>query len=486
MIKVENITKTFGSKTILDGVSFVISKNEKVGIVGPNGTGKTTLLKIILRDEEGDSGFVDVGKEKLGYLPQKVTFESGQTVQGYLVGGLDKAWEGYKIDRTLVLAGLEPSIRNSLMEKISGGQKTRVAIARLLLSDPTILLLDEPTNNLDLLGIGWFENFVKNFDGTVLVISHDRTFLDNTVCKILELDPFTHKVEEYSGGYSDFVVQRHARMQKQLEDYERYQTKKAKMEEWIALKRQQLAIYINPKVGSQLQAMKHRYEREIVENEVEKPRDYKNIKLAKLANESHPSKVIFHVENAIYPNIVSCKELTIFGTDRVHLQGINGSGKTTLIKMLLGLVKNFSGVVKKGEKVKIGYFAQEHEVLDNLQTVIKDFINKTNITNEDQARKILGKFLFTENRVFQKIESLSQGEKVKLVIAILTNQDNNFLILDEPTNHLDLESREVLEYSLNEYGGGFMVVSHDRYFIKQIGINRELDIRSGELVEKFG
>ena len=485
MIKADSLSKSYGPKPILEGVSFIVHEKEKIGLVGPNGTGKTTLLKIILGQEESDGGSVDTKGEKIGYLPQKISFSENQTVENYLMENLDNQWEAYKIESALSKVGLGPSDKNLLVAKVSGGQKTRAAIARLLINEPTTLLLDEPTNNLDFAGIEWFENFVRDFNGSVIVVSHDRTFLDNTVAKIFELDPFTHTIEQYQGGYSDFIVQRHEKLEQQLKEYDRFETKKKKMEEWIALKQQQLSIYINPKVGSQLQAMKTRYQREIVNQEIDKPQDYKKIRVSDVGSKTHASKLIFKIKNAEYPNIVKCKEIAIFGSDRIYLQGPNGSGKTTFIKMLLGLVKRFTGEVNRSDNVKIGYFAQEHEILDDSKVVIQEFKDQTSISDESVARNTLGKFLFTGNNVFHTISSLSQGEKVKLIIAILTNQNNSFLILDEPTNHLDLESREVLEHSLSQYKGGFLVVSHDRYFLKQIDINRQLEIVSGEIKEKF-
>ena len=482
MIQVRNLHKMQGSKIVLEGASFVITEGQKIGLVGPNGTGKTTLLEIILGFQEEDGGEVIVAKEKIGYLPQKISYEKTETVGEYAKHVLDNHWEYHKIRDALHTVGLESISEDHLVDHLSGGQKTRLGIARVLLSNPTTILMDEPTNNLDLSGLAWLEEVIHDFKGTVFVISHDRAFLDNTVERIFELDPFKHTINEYKGGYTDFALERAARIKREIAEYERFEKKRKKMEEWIALKRQQLSVYVNPKVGAQLQAMKTRYKRDFENSDIEKPKEYKKMQLGDVSGSVHGAKLIFKAHRARKEGIVICDELMVHGNDRLLLEGSNGSGKTTFIRMLLGKETGMVGEVRQGENLKVGLFTQEHEMLDPDNSVIDELVDKTQVSDEPSARKLLGRFLLFGQKVYAKVSTLSEGEKVKLIMAILTNQGNEFLILDEPTNHLDIESREILEAALAEYAGGFIVVSHDRYFVERIGVNRTLSINSNNRV----
>ncbi|MEK7571247.1 MAG: ABC-F family ATP-binding cassette domain-containing protein [Patescibacteria group bacterium] len=383
----------------------------------------------------------------------------------------------------MVLAEVNlPLETTTKIETLSGGQKTKVGLAKLLLTEPTTLLLDEPTNNLDLTSIEWLEQFIQNFDGNVFVISHDRSFLDATVTKIFELDPITHAVIHYTGNYSQFVLQKKKIYEKDLQEYADFVEKKKAMETWIKKKQQELSVHSSPKGGRQLEAMKKRYEREIEKNSLDKPQEYTRINIQQLGEETYAKKVIFHINDLYYGNLFSCKQLTITGGDRIHLQGNNGTGKTTFVKILLNQIQNVAGTVQTGTDIKIGYFAQGHDVLNKHKTVLQEFQEKTGLGEEEKVRKILAKFLFKGNHVFTKVSHLSQGEKVKLIIAELIHQHNHFLILDEPTNHLDIESREVLEHALNEYEGGFLIISHDRYFVEQVDFNKKLILKDGKLL----
>lgn len=480
MIQLNQIYKSYGEKILLENVSFSLSPNNKVGLIAPNGSGKSTLLRIIQGLEEPDRGFVSLVHEEIGYLSQQLDVVEGETIYHYLISHINGEWEEYKIDTALSEVYLQVG-RETLISSLSGGQKTKLGIARLLLHDPTTLLLDEPTNNLDLESIKWLEQFIKQFQGIVIVVSHDRTFLDHVVGMIFELDPYSHELNIYQGGYTDFIQEKTKRFEKQMDMYSDYEEKKKTMEEWIAKKKEQLSVHRNPKVGRQLQAMKTRYEREILNRPVEKPLEYKKIKITSIGEDSYKKKVVFYIQSLEYKNLFTCQKLTITAGDRVHLTGNNGVGKSTLIKILLGKQSGYKGDISKGNGIKIGYFAQEHELLDNKKTVIDEFMTSTTVGSEEEARKILGRFLFVANTVFKKVESLSYGEKVKLIIAELIYQQNHFLILDEPTNHLDIESREILEEALNNYEGGFIIISHDRYFVKKIIFNSNLSIVDGKI-----
>ncbi len=481
MIQVVGVSKKFGNREILENVSFTISNNSRIGLIGLNGAGKTTLMKIILKQEEPDSGSVVYIDEFVSYLPQVIEFDENDTVFSYLYKEIKEEWEDYKIEKCLYDVGLEKIDRQMFVKDLSGGQKTKLGFAKILMNDPTTLLLDEPTNNLDLETLEWLENFLKNFYGNIFVISHDRKFLDNVVDRIFELDPRSHNISEYVGNYSDFCIEKAKRIEKEIAAYNRQQKKIKEMEEWIALKTQQLTFYQSPKVARQLQAYKKRTQRE-AEKLPEKHIDNKKIKIKEISESVNANKLIFRVNSLKYKNLIYCKNIDCYGGDRIHLEGKNGCGKTTFIKILLKQISDYSGNITFGNNLKIGYFSQEHETLNDELSVVNEFISNSNIKNEARARDVLGCFLFVGDRVFDKVKSLSQGEKVRLMIAELINQDNNFIFFDEPTNHLDIDSREVLESAISAYKGGYLMVSHDRYFVENIGINRKFEITNGSLV----
>ena len=481
MIQVVNVSKNYGNREVLNKINFTICNNLRVGLIGLNGTGKSTLMKIILKQEEPTSGSVVWVDEFLSYLPQVIEFDEDDTVFSFLNKEIKEEWEDYKIDKCLFDVGLEKIDKNLKVKLLSGGQKTKLGFARILMNDPTTLLLDEPTNNLDLDTLNWLEQFLKNFYGNVLVISHDRKFLDNVVNKVFELDFYSHKITEYTGGYSDYVEEKAKRIEKEIAVYNREQKKIKEMEEWIALKTQQLSFYQSPKVARQLQSYKKRFEKES-SNAVEKKVESRKIKINDISDGVNASKMIFKVNTLKCRNLIYCKNIDCYGGDRIHLEGKNGCGKTTFLKILLKQIDDYTGEVVFGNNLKIGYFSQEHETLDNNMRIVDEFIANTNIKNEARARDVLGSFLFVGDKVFEKVKNLSQGEKVRLIIAELINQDNNFIFFDEPTNHLDIESREVLETAISAYKGGFLMISHDRYFIENIGINRKFEITNGSLI----
>jgi ATP-binding cassette, subfamily F, member 3 len=481
MLLIQNITKTIGDKLLLADVSFKVGARQKVGLVGPNGAGKTTLLNIMAGLDQPDSGQVITTGEQIGYLSQKLESQPNQEVGEYLSKYLEAEWEHYKIDDVLADVGLKGLSQKTLIAKLSGGQKMKVGLAGLLLTEPTSLLLDEPTNNLDVTSLQWLENFVQSFPGQIVVISHDRFFLDACVNKIIELDPFTHQIYEYGGNYTAYKAQKQIRYEHQTADYQRQRDKEQHMKEWITEKQEQLKYHPSNKVARQLQAMKTRLTREVTNNHIDRPQTYHSFKIDDVGQTLAGQKSVVSLYDFNIHDLVSCPELHIFGQDRILLEGKNGAGKTTVLKSILGEATYFTGQIEIGPSIKLGYFSQEHEVLAPDKTVIDVFMEQTQTSEEGTARGILGTFLFTHEKVFSRIESLSEGEKARLLITILTHQNNDFLLLDEPTNHLDLESREILAKVLKEYEGGFVVVSHDRYFIEQIGINRLLKIKNGKL-----
>jgi ATP-binding cassette subfamily F protein 3 len=474
MIQAKNLYKSYGAKIIAENISLNISPGQRIGLIGPNGTGKSTLFKMLLGMEDPDKGEI-VRSGTVGLLPQSISFTETDSIYDYLKDAIKEEWEEYRIPAALADVGMDAVDPTILIKTLSGGQKTRLGIARLLLEDCDTLFLDEPTNNLDLRGLVWLEKFILRFKGSVVVISHDRTFLDAIVTKIFELDPFSHAINEYTGNYSDYMTERLHRRELQLAAYADFDEKRSEMEEWIALEKQKQSNHADPKGGKRLNAMKTKYEKFVENESQEKPKDFQKIRIGSLGEETHRKKVIFYIED-FSSSLFSIAKLAIHGGDRIHLKGHNGGGKSTLIKILLD---------HAAEGVKVGYFAQEHEILDFNNTVMGEMLKKTTVGSESRARQVVGKFAIRGASVFNSVSGLSQGERVKLILAILTNQGNNFLVLDEPTNHLDLESREILEAALADFDGGFIVVSHDRYFLKQIGINRELEIHTREIVDRL-
>jgi ATP-binding cassette subfamily F protein 3 len=483
MITVKNITKSILGEPLFEKVSFTLDKKDKIGLVGPNGSGKSTLMKIIVGEIEADGGNVQIDHERVGYLPQQPSHQGTDTIKSFL--SIDESVGRAK--SILEKVGLSKVATDTLVNKLSGGQKTRLALAKILLEGAGILLLDEPTNHLDKKGVEWLESLIKDFKGAILLISHDRKLLDNCVSKILEINPVNHKFTQYVGGYSDYVTERNNQLLRQEDNYWRQQKEKKRMELWLALKKQEAHVHPDPAKGKQIRAMEKRLEREIYSQEIIKPREYNKIRGLDLKGETAASKLIIRVKEVTKrfaeKNILWRINLEVRGGERILLSGDNGSGKTTLLKIIAGDLALDEGNVRIGEKVHIGYFAQEHENLDPNKTVIEEFLNTDRLigTTRD-PRAILGAFIFRGQDIFKKVSDLSLGERVRLIFAKLTNQENELLVLDEPTNHLDIISREIIESALVDYKGSIIVVSHDRYFIEKISITRTLTIRGGTIV----
>jgi len=479
MLTLKDITKSTATKLLFDKISFKLSENQKVGFVGPNGSGKTTLLKIIAGLDEADSGEINKSGEVIGYLSQKIDANESTMIYEYMYKALKNDWEEYTIKTSLARVGLGKVDQSNPISSLSGGQKMKLGLAKILLNEPTTLLLDEPTNNLDMQSLFWLEKFVKRFEGKVLLVSHDRAFLDNCVNKIIELDHFNKTIHEYGGNYTDYLVQRKEKQKNMLAAYNLQQKKEQHMEDWIKERQERLKYHQSVKGAKQLKAMKSRMKREVDDDRVIRPQEYKSFSVDSIANTMHKQKTIFGLENFKIPGLLQCEALYVFSHNRIYFSGKNGSGKTTFIKTIVGKLDNFEGMINLNETAKIGYFSQEHELLKPDESVIDNFIRLTTVKSGIEARKILGKYLFPGDTVFGNSRYLSEGEKARLIFAILITQKNDFLLLDEPTNHLDLQSREVIETALSEYEGGFLVVSHDRYFVNNIRINKLIGIKNG-------
>ncbi len=445
MIQAKKITKYILGEPLFRDVSFVLNAGDKVGLVGPNGSGKSTLMRMILNLSDYDGGSIQIEHERIAYLPQEILSEN---------------------------------------EGLSSGQKTKLALETILAQKPTVLLLDEPTNHLDIKGLLWLENIIKSFNGIVIVISHDRALLDNSVTKIFEIDSANATFNEYQGGYTDYISEKERNMKLQEKEYLWQQREKKRLELWLTLKRQDARVRPDPAKGKQIRAMEKRLEREIYSKEISKPSSFKKIREINLAGKTHTSKLILQCETVAKSigSKVILRNITmeIRGREKVLLSGENGSGKTTLLKILMGEVKMDKGSTKIGQNVQIGYFSQEHEYLDRDKTVMEEFMATERMLElTKDARVILGSYLFKGQDVYKKISDLSLGERVRLIFAKLSYQKNELLILDEPTNHLDIASREIIEKALIDYEGALLVVSHDRYFIEKIGFDREVRIIRG-------
>ena len=498
-ISIHELNKYYGASHVLRGISFEIHNGERVGLLGRNGSGKTTLFKVITGDEYYESGSVTKATgRKVEMLSQIPIFNEGDTVEDVLCSPFQKVYDIYNSMKRIegdgnpaVLArygrlmedyerlggydtevrlekicngmGISEGLRKSPFTLLSGGEKTRVNLARILLCDCNIMLLDEPTNHLDLASLVWLEQFLKGFPGTVVVISHDRVFLDNVVSRIIEIDD--GKANFYSGNYTFYVEERERRRATHAEQYKQQQRKINQLE--VAIKRQRVWVAINPSntgLAKRALAMEKRIEQM---DKIEKPRRIRKIN-EEFNDGSHAAKelVVFDGVSKRFGDkvLMDNVEFKIRRNDRVALIGANGSGKTTLLKTILGDEPHDSGVIKISTNAKIAYMPQIIEFDDPNASALETLRYSTDAT-EEKARSILAGFHFRANDVIKKVGTLSGGEKSRLKLCLLMQNNVNFLILDEPTNHLDIESREWIEDAITKFDGTILFISHDRYFL---------------------
>lgn len=503
ILSCNNINKTFGTDIILSDCSFNIEEREKAAIVGPNGAGKSTLLKIIIGELSADSGIVTISKDKtIGYLAQhqnlssdgsiydellsvkkdvielenriRATEHQMKTAEGDVLESLLEQYTrmnhefelkngyAYKSEVTGVLKGLgftEEDFSLSV-NTLSGGQKTRVALGKLLLSTPDIILLDEPTNHLDIESIQWLENYLLSYNGSVIIVAHDRYFLDRIVTKIIEID--NSHVTAFSGNYTDYAGKKKILRNMQLKEY-------LKQQQEI---RHQQEVITKLKQFNREKSIKRAESREKMLDKielVEKPKelnDQMNIELNPAVISGNDVLSVSHLSKAFDDNVLFTDiSFEIKRGERVALIGSNGTGKTTILKIINDFIPADSGEIKLGSKVTIGYYDQEHNVLNPGKTLFEEIQDAYPDLNNTQIRNTLAAFLFTNDDVFKYIRDLSGGERGRVSLAKLMLSNANFLILDEPTNHLDMVSKEILENALNSYTGTVLYVSHDRYFI---------------------
>lgn len=519
----QNIEKAFGTNEILKNASFHIEEREKTAIVGINGAGKSTLLKIIMREIKADSGDVIIAKGKtIGYLAQHEAVSSGNTIYDELLevkrSLIDmekrlrqmeqdmKSLEGaaltelletynrlstdfehqngysYRSELVGVLKGLgfREEDFSKKVETLSGGQKTRVALGKLLLSKPDIILLDEPTNHLDMNSIAWLETYLLNYSGAVIIVAHDRYFLNRVVTKVVEID--NGHVTTFLGNYSAY-----AEKKKQL----RETALKAWMNQQQEIRHQQEVI-AKLKSFNREKSIKRAESREKMLDKIEileKPTELNDEIRIKLEPRVISGNDVLTVEGLAKSfgnnHLFSDLNFEIKRGERVAIIGNNGTGKTTILKIINSVIPADAGSFTLGSKVKIGYYDQEHHVLHMEKTLFEEISDAYPTLTNTQIRNVLAAFLFTGDDVFKRISDLSGGERGRVSLAKLMLSEANFIILDEPTNHLDITSKEILENALNSYTGTVLYVSHDRYFINQTA-TRILDLTGNTLVNYIG
>lgn len=523
LLNVEHLYKYFNGQALLKDINFTVEDREAVGLIGINGCGKSTLLNIITGSEGYDKtteglGSVNIaGKASIGFLRQNSGLNSELTIGeemknafAPLLETLDKmkvlekkmadggdidsisheyaelssyfeARDGYRIDvkikQVLNGMGFGSTPTDRVISTLSGGEKTRLALAKLLLEEPNLLILDEPTNHLDFETLMWLEDYLKGYKGAIIIVSHDRYFLNKVCTRICEIEQ--GRLTSYRGDYSSYLVQKKMNSERQLKEYEAQQKEIAKLEDYVA---KNLVRASTSKMAKSRQHMLDRIER------IDKPLMYTKPPKIKLEYDIEPTKDIVRVvdcplvvgEGADKKELIKSLTMNVRRGEHVAIIGANGIGKTSILKLIQGIIPHEGGNISWGGNVKISYFEQEHAILDPHKTVLEEIMNRYPRLSEQQARSVLGAVLLTGENVFKPISVLSGGERAKLCFAIMALNRGNVLVLDEPTNHLDLNTKEVLEDALAEFGGTIILVSHDRYLLNKVA-SRIIEIKHDEV-----
>lgn len=523
LLNVEHLYKYFNGQALLKDINFTVEDREAVGLIGVNGCGKSTLLNIITGSEGYDKtpeglGSVNIaGKASIGFLRQNSGLNSELTIGeemknafAPLLETLDKmkvlekkmadggdidsisheyaelssyfeARDGYRIDvkikQVLNGMGFGSTPTDRVISTLSGGEKTRLALAKLLLEEPNLLILDEPTNHLDFETLMWLEDYLKGYKGAIIIVSHDRYFLNKVCTRICEIEQ--GRLTSYRGDYSSYLVQKKMNSERQLKEYEAQQKEIAKLEDYVA---KNLVRASTSKMAKSRQHMLDRIER------IDKPLMYTKPPKIKLEYDIEPTKDIVRVvdcplvvgEGADKKELIKSLTMNVRRGEHVAIIGANGIGKTSILKLIQGIIPHEGGNISWGGNVKISYFEQEHAILDPRKTVLEEIMDRYPRLSEQQARSVLGAVLLTGENVFKPISVLSGGERAKLCFAIMALNRGNVLVLDEPTNHLDLNTKEVLEDALAEFGGTIILVSHDRYLLNKVA-SRIIEIKHDEV-----
>ena len=523
LLNVEHLYKYFNGQALLKDINFTVEDREAVGLIGINGCGKSTLLNIITGSEgydktpEGPGSVNIAGKASIGFLRQNSGLNSELTIGeemknafAPLLETLDKmkflekkmadggdidsisheyaelssyfeARDGYRIDvkikQVLNGMGFGSTPTDRVISTLSGGEKTRLALAKLLLEEPNLLILDEPTNHLDFETLMWLEDYLKGYKGAIIIVSHDRYFLNKVCTRICEIEQ--GRLTSYRGDYSSYLVQKKMNSERQLKEYEAQQKEIAKLEDYVA---KNLVRASTSKMAKSRQHMLDRIER------IDKPLMYTKPPKIKLEYDIEPTKEIVRVvdcplvvgEGADKKELIKSLTMNVRRGEHVAIIGANGIGKTSILKLIQGIIPHEGGNISWGGNVKISYFEQEHAILDPHKTVLEEIMDRYPRLSEQQARSVLGAVLLTGENVFKPISVLSGGERAKLCFAIMALNRGNVLVLDEPTNHLDLSTKEVLEDALAEFGGTIILVSHDRYLLNKVA-SRIIEIKHDEV-----
>lgn len=523
LLNVEHLYKYFNGQALLKDINFTVEDREAVGLIGINGCGKSTLLNIITGSEGYDKtpeglGSVNIaGKASIGFLRQNSGLNSELTIGeemknafAPLLETLDKmkvlekkmadggdidsisheyaelssyfeARDGYRIDvkikQVLNGMGFGSTPTDRVISTLSGGEKTRLALAKLLLEEPNLLILDEPTNHLDFETLMWLEDYLKGYKGAIIIVSHDRYFLNKVCTRICEIEQ--GRLTSYRGDYSSYLVQKKMNSERQLKEYEAQQKEIAKLEDYVA---KNLVRASTSKMAKSRQHMLDRIER------IDKPLMYTKPPKIKFEYDIEPTKDIVRVvdcplvvgEGADKKELIKSLTMNVRRGEHVAIIGANGIGKTSILKLIQGIIPHVGGNISWGGNVKISYFEQEHAILDPHKTVLEEIMDRYPRLSEQQARSVLGAVLLTGENVFKPISVLSGGERAKLCFAIMALNRGNVLVLDEPTNHLDLSTKEVLEDALAEFGGTIILVSHDRYLLNKVA-SRIIEIKHDEV-----
>lgn len=507
IMQLNDVSKSFGADEILANIKLEIKENERIAIVGRNGAGKSTLLKIMAGEFSYDGGELIKPKDlTIGYLSQHSSLESNQSIWNEMTSvfndlldqeqelrSLEKEMEraasltdatyeqllidydkkqqafdtggGYRYEANIkaVLTGLNfgEYDYNTPISQLSGGQKTRLALGKLLLNKPALLILDEPTNHLDIDTLTWLENYLTGYPGSVVIVSHDRYFLDKTVSIVYEIS--RHKTKKYIGSYSKFLEQKALNYEKELKEFEKQQSEIQKTEDFI---QRNIA-----RASTTKRAQSRRKQLEKMDK-VEKPKGDESSASFSFQINRRSGNDVLKINNLAFQyekkDVFSNVTFHVNRAERIALVGPNGVGKTTLLKTIIGRLEPDDGTIQGGTNVKIGYYDQEQQMLSSKKRVLDELWDDYPNVNEKDIRTVLGNFLFSGDDVLKPVHALSGGEKSRLSLAKLMMQKANFLVLDEPTNHLDIDSKEVLEAALMDYPGTIIFVSHDRYFINKI------------------
>lgn len=520
LLNVEHLYKYFNGQALLKDINFTVEDREAVGLIGINGCGKSTLLNIITGSEGYDKtpeglGSVNIaGKASIGFLRQNSGLNSELTIGeemknafAPLLETLDKmkvlekkmadggnidsisheyaelssyfeARDGYRIDvkikQVLNGMGFGSTPTDRVISTLSGGEKTRLALAKLLLEEPNLLILDEPTNHLDFETLMWLEDYLKGYKGAIIIVSHDRYFLNKVCTRICEIEQ--GRLTSYRGDYSSYLVQKKMNSERQLKEYEAQQKEIAKLEDYVAKN------LVRASTSKMAKSRQHMLDR------IDKPLMYSKPPKIKLEYDIEPTKDIVRVvdcplvvgDGADKKELIKSLTMNVRRGEHVAIIGANGIGKTSILKLIQGIIPHEGGNISWGGNVKISYFEQEHAILDLHKTVLEEIMDRYPRLSEQQARSVLGAVLLTGENVFKPISVLSGGERAKLCFAIMALNRGNVLVLDEPTNHLDLSTKEMLEDALAEFGGTIILVSHDRYLLNKVA-SRIIEIKHDEV-----